>query len=66
MPVLTQECLSLRWEGVHKISLTFITVNNILSGVVRGFLGLVVFFFFCGVPIDVSGDGVTRKVMRIG
>lgn len=45
VPVLTQECLSLRWEGVHKISLTFITVNNILSGVVRGFLGLVVFFF---------------------
>lgn len=43
MPVLTQECL--RWEGVHKISLTFITVNNILSGVVRGFLGLVFFFF---------------------
>lgn len=42
-PGLNQECLGLRWEGVHKISVTFITVNNILSGVVR--VLLVVFFF---------------------
>lgn len=39
MPGLSQECLDLRWEGVHKISVTFITINNILSGVVRVLLG---------------------------
>lgn len=43
MPGLNQECLGLRWEGVHKILVTFITVNNILSGVVRV---LLVGFFF--------------------
>lgn len=34
MPGLNQECLGLRWEYVHKVSVTFITVNNILSWVV--------------------------------
>lgn len=62
MPGLNQECLRLRWEGVHKISVTFITVN-ILSGVVTVLLG---FFFYCGVPIHVSGDGVTRKALGVG
>lgn len=63
MPVFTQECLGLRQEGAHKISVTFITVNNILSGVVRVVL---VFFFYCGAPIHVSGYGFTRKAMGIG
>lgn len=63
MPGLNQECLCLRWEGVHKVSVTFITVNNILSGLVWVLLG---FFSYCGVPIHVSGDGVTRKAMGIG
>lgn len=64
VPIQTQECWGLRWEGAHKkISQSFfiMAINFIFYFILFG-----AFYFFCGVHLYISGGGGVRKAVGVG